>query len=97
MSDYKKKIKEINSAIREGINTWADIMLQSEADKWAVDLNYYPRDLMNACYIFQHIASNIGIKADRIDEAKAVEFGNRFRELIKDMTGYDPADTFNNN
>jgi hypothetical protein len=45
---------------------------------------------MNAVYIFQHIASNIGIKNGHIDEAKAVEFGNRLRELIKDMTGYDP-------
>ena len=35
---------------------------------------YFPRDLMNAVLIYQHVASNIGIKAGRIDEEKAVEF-----------------------
>jgi hypothetical protein len=45
---------------------------------------------MNAIYIFQHVASNIGIKAGHIDEQKAVEYGERLRQLVIDMTGYDP-------
>lgn len=83
-------IKEINQHIREGINQWANIMLTADADEWAEQLCYFPRDLMNAIFIFQHVASNIGIKAGHIDEGKAAEFGKRLRQLIIDMTGYDP-------
>lgn len=83
-------IHEINQHIRAGINQWADIMLTAEADQWAYQLRYFPRDLMNATLIFQGVASNIGIKAGRIDENKAVEFGQRLRQLVIDMTGYDP-------
>jgi hypothetical protein len=53
-------------------------------------LTYVPRDLRNATLIFQHVASNIGIKAGRIDEKRAVEYGQRLRQLVIDMTGYDP-------
>ena len=75
-----KQIGEINQHIRDGVN------------QWAVHLNYFPRDIVNACMIFQHICSNVGIKAGRIDEAKAEEYGKRLRQLVIDMTGYDPAD-----
>ena len=91
------RIAEINQHIRDGINQWADIMLLADADNWAVKLNYYPRDLMNAVLIYQHVASNIGIKAGRIDEQKAVEFGNRLRQLVIDMTGYDPHEFWKEN
>ena len=83
-------MKEISTRIREGINQWADVMLEADANQWAVYLDYFPRDLMNAVFIFQHVASNIGIKAGKIDEQKAVEFGERLRQLVTDMTGYDP-------
>ena len=88
--ERKAQIAEINQHIRDGINQWADIMLTAEDDQWAYDLMYFPRDLMNAVLIYQHVASNIGIKAGRIDEEKAVEFGQRLRQLVIDMTGYDP-------
>jgi hypothetical protein len=87
----EEAIKEINFAIRDSLNKWADIMLESEVDQWAYNLNYFPRDLMNAVYIFQHVASNIGIKAGLIDEEKAEEYGKRLRQLVVDMTGQDPA------
>jgi len=83
-------LKEINTAIRDGLNQWADVMLESEAKQWAYKLNYFPRDIVNACLIFQHICSNVGIKKGLIDEQKAVEYGERLRQLVIDMTGYDP-------
>ena len=92
-----KQIAEINQHIREGINNWADVMLLADADKWAYHLNYFPRDIANACLIFQHICSNVGIKAGRIDEEKAVEYGKCLRQLVIDMTGYDPAEIVSNN
>lgn len=39
----KMDIREINSRMREGINIWADIMLMAEADRWAIELDYFPR------------------------------------------------------
>ena len=88
--ERKAQIAEVNKHIRDGINQWADIMLTADADQWAYDLTYFPRDLMNAVLIFQHVASNIGIKARRINEKRAVEFGQRLRQLVIDITGYDP-------
>ena len=88
--DEQNALKEINTAIRDGINQWADVMLESEVKQWAYRLDYFPRDLMNAVLIFQHVASNIGIHAGRINEEKALEFGQRLRQLVIDMTGYDP-------
>ena len=93
--DEQNALKEINTAIRDGINQWADVMLESEVKQWAYRLDYFPRDLMNAIYIFQHVASNIGIKAGRIDEQNTEEFGHRLRQLVIDMTGYDPHGILN--
>lgn len=93
--DELNALKEINTAIRDGINQWADVMLESEVKQWACRLDYFPRDLMNAIYIFQHVASNIGIKAGRISEQNTEEFGNRLRQLVIDMTGYDPHGILN--
>ena len=88
--DEQESLKEINVAIRDSLNTWADVMLEAEAKQWAYRLNYFPRDLMNAIYIFQHVASNIGIKAEKINEQNTEDFGQRLRQLVIDMTGYDP-------
>jgi hypothetical protein len=88
----QKQIAEINQHIRDGVNQWADTCLMADADQWSIHLKYFPRDIVNACMIFQHICSNVGIKAGRIDEAKAMEYGQRIRQLVIDMTGYDPAD-----
>ena len=89
--ERKAQIAEVNKHIREGMCQLAiDIMLTADADQRAYDLTYFPRDLMTAVLIFQHVASDIGIKAGRIDEKRAVEFDQRLRQLVIDMTGYDP-------
>jgi hypothetical protein len=93
----EKQLKEINLHIREGINHWAEIMLLADADEWAVNLNYFPRDIANATLIFQHVCSNVGIKNGRIKDAETAEaYGKRLRQLIIDMTGYDPAEIVGN-
>ena len=88
----KQTVQQVNEGLRGQMNTLADMMLMSEADQWAYLLNYYPRDIMNAVYIFQHVVSNVGIKSGRIDEKTAVEYGHRLSQLVFDMTGYKPAD-----
>ena len=87
-----KQIKYINDSIRSGLDSWATVVLAMEAMHEAFRLDYSPRDLMSAGYLFEHVATNIGIKAGVIDEDKAVEFGNRLRQLVIDMTGIDPHD-----
>jgi hypothetical protein len=85
-----KQIKYINDGIRSSLDSWATVAIGLEAMNQACRMDYSPRDLMSATYLFQHVASNIGIKAGLIDEEKAVEFGNRLRQLVIDMTGIDP-------
>jgi hypothetical protein len=65
-------------------------MLSADAEQWAYKLTYFPTDLMNAVLIFQHVATNIGIKSGRIDEENAKVVGDRLRRLVIDMTGFDP-------
>lgn len=88
--ENKKAIHEINQSIRNGINNWADVVLEIEYKHLAYLMNYYPRDLMNVAYLFQHVVSNIGIKSGHITLENTEYFGKRFRELIIEMTGYDP-------
>ena len=88
----KQNIQQVNEGLREMMNTLADMMLMSEADQWAYLLSYFPRDIMNALYIFQHVVSNVGIKSGRIDEKTAVEYGHRLSQFVNEMTGYTPAD-----
>ncbi len=89
----EKQIETINQCICDAINDWASIMVESEASHWAYYLNYNKHDLMNAVYIFNHIAANIGIKNGCIDGENCAKFGERLRDLIIDMTGFDPHKT----
>lgn len=84
-------LAEINEAIRNSLDHWADIMLQADADGWAYKLEYYPRDIMNAVFIFQHVCSSAGIKSGRITEETAKIYGRRLRQLVIDMTGLTPG------
>jgi len=86
----KDQIKEINKHVRDALNQWANVVLEMESRMWAYKMDYFPTDIMNANYIFQHVLSCVGIKAGKIDTETAQIFGNRLRSLIVDMTGYDP-------
>lgn len=90
MNKTKDKIQQVNDGICELLADQAKIMLISEDGMWAYRLNYTPSDLMNAICIFQHVASNIGIKRGRINEQTAELFGEALRKLVINMTGYDP-------
>lgn len=92
--EKQEAIKGLNQAIRDGLNQWADIALEAEYRQWAEDLNYFPRDLMNVCYLFMHVSSNIGIKSGRVNLENTEEFGERIRQLVIDMTGIDPHHVF---
>lgn len=85
----KNLIIDINNEMREALNQWADIMLRADADGWANELSFFPRDIFNVCVIFHHICANVGIKKRLIDEQNAEDMENRFRKLVIDLTGYD--------
>ena len=90
-NQHTQALAEINKAIRDALNQWADIMLRADADGWAYELNYFPRDIMNATLIFQHVCSSVGIKSGRITEETAKIYGRRLRQLVIDMTGLTPG------
>lgn len=85
-----KQIQEINAHIKVALKQWSDICLMSEADQWAYLLNYDSMDAINVCYLFQHVCSNIGIKAGVINFNNVDDVGKRLRQLVIDMTGLDP-------
>lgn len=90
-NQHTHALGEINKAIREALNQWADIMLRADADGWAYELSYFPRDIMNATLIFQHVCSSAGIKSGHITEETAKIYGRRLRQLVIDMTGLTPG------
>ena len=85
-----KQIQEINAHIKAALKQWSDICLLSEEDQWAFLLDYDSMDAMNVCYLFQHVCSNIGIKAGVININNVADLSNRLRQLMIDMTGLDP-------
>lgn len=90
-NQHPQTLAEINKAIREVLNQLADTMLCADADGWAYEFNYFPRDIMNAIFIFQHVCSTAGIKSGRITEETAKIYGRRLRQLVIDMTGLTPG------
>lgn len=85
-----EEISKINKHIKDGLEHWSNICLMSEADQWAYLLDYDSMDAMHVCYLFQHVCSNIGIKAGVINLNNVEDFGKRLRQLMIDMTGLDP-------
>lgn len=85
-----ESINKINQFISESLNDLADILLLSDADNWAYNLNYTEKDLLNAIVIFNHVSQNIGIKNGAITEQNAESLGNDLRKLVVERTGLDP-------
>lgn len=88
--ESKEKIKEINQHISDAIEEWSTIMLRADADGWAVWFDYTDRDLMNALYIFNHVAQNIAIKSDYYDSDKDIlDKMDAFKKGIRKGFGID--------
>ena len=84
-----KNIKDVNA-----IDT--SLLLEIQSQNMAHLMEFDEDDLLNITYLFQAIASNIGIKAGLINMERAEEFGNRLRQLVIDMTGIDPVEVLSN-
>lgn len=85
-------IKEINQHISDALDQWSDIMLKADADAWAYELSYSDEDLLNALYIFNHVAENIAIKSGFLNEKNVTEKMTAFKNSVKESFGFDTVE-----
>lgn len=85
----QQQIQEINQHIKDGLKQWSDICLMADADNWSYYLDYDKQDVFSVTQLFMHVCQNIGIKKGRIGEKAAEVYGNRIRDLVMSMTGFD--------
>lgn len=95
MKDDKASIRKINREISGALKFWQDMLLIADADEWAYYLNYSDEDLLNALYIFNHVAQNIAIKNGHFTEENVEEKMAKFREGIKEGFGFDTVELTN--
>lgn len=88
----KNKIREINEYISNALDQWCDITLRADADEWAYYLDYSDEDLLNALYIFNHIATNKAIKSGFINETNAATVGAQFKHECLKAFGFDSVE-----
>lgn len=91
----EKEIKEINTHISDALKQWSALMLHADADNWAYNLNYSDEDLLNAFFIFHHVASNIAIKNGALTEENAVSKMYKLRDAIKHCYDFDTIELTN--
>ena len=95
MKNDKASIRKINKEISGALNFWQDMLLIADADMWAYMLDYSDEDLLNALYIFNHVAQNIAIKNGHFTEENVEEKMAKFREGIKEGFGFDTVELTN--
>lgn len=95
MKSNKAEIKKINKEISGALKFWQEMLLIADADEWAYYLDYSDEDLINALYIFNHVAQNIAIKKGYYTEANAAEKMAKYREGIKEGFGFDTVELTN--
>lgn len=86
------QIKEINQHISDALGQWQDVMLMADVDEWAYLLNYSDEDLLNAMYIFNHIAQNRGIKSGFFTCNNIEQKMNIYKEALKECFGVDSVE-----
>jgi hypothetical protein len=85
-------IKEINQHSSDALEQWSDIMRKADADLWAYELKYTDEDLLNALYIFNHVAQNVAIKSGFLNEKNVTTKMDAFRKLIGECFGFDTVE-----
>lgn len=95
MKENQASIKKINREISGALKFWQDMLLIADADEWAYYLNYSEEDLLNALYIFNHVAQNIAIKNGYFTEGNVEEKMTKYREGIKEGFGFDTVELTN--
>lgn len=88
-------IESIQTELPQSLSMWQDILLHSDADEWAYELNYTDEDLLNALYIFSHIATNKAIKSGFLNEKNALAVGAQFKRECLKAFGFDSVELTN--
>lgn len=89
------QVKKINKEISGALKFWQEMLLLADADLWAYMLDYSEEDLLNALYIFNHVAQNIAIKNGYFTEENIAEKMAKYREGIKEGFGFDTIELTN--
>lgn len=95
MKENKVSIKKINKEISGALKFWQEMLLLADADLWAYMLDYSEEDLLNALYIFNHVAQNIAIKNGYFTEENIAEKMAKYRQGIKEGFGFDTIELTN--
>lgn len=95
MKSEKASIKKINKEISGALKFWQDMLLIADTDMWAYMLDYSDEDLLNALYIFNHVAQNIAIKNGYFTEENIAQKMAKYREGIKEGFGFDTVELTN--
>lgn len=86
----EEEIKEITKHISDSLKQWSDIMLLADSDERDCRLEYSDEDVLNALYIFNHVAQNIAVKNGWYkDEKDIFDKVTGFREQLKISYGID--------
>ena len=92
MKNNNANINKIYKEISGALKFWQEMLLIADADEWAYYLNYSDEDLLNALYIFNHVAQNIAIKKGYLTEGNVEEKMAKYREGIKEGFGFDTVE-----
>lgn len=84
-----------NQEIKDGLAHWQEIMNLADADQWAFLLEYDDADLLNALYIFNHVAQNIAIKKGFLNMDNAERNMRRFCDCIENCFGFNTVELTN--
>lgn len=83
----------MNKHISDALKQWSDIMLLADSEEWSCRLEYSDEDVLNALYIFNHVAQNIAIKSGWYkDEEDIFDKITGFREQLKISYGIDSVE-----
>ena len=98
MEQFSQKqmlIESVQTELSKSLSMWQDILLHADADEWAYELNYTDEDLLNALYIFNHVATNIAIKSGFLNEENVYGVGERFKCDCLRTFGFDSVELTN--
>ena len=95
MEESLIEIRMANREIKEALSTWQEILNIADADQWAFYLEYDEKDLLNALYIFNHVAQNRAIKSGFLNEENAEPKMEKYKEALKECFGFDSIELTN--
>ena len=92
-----KPLPSTGKAISDCLIEMHDLLFELEADNKMYHIRFNEEDVMAACGIFMSVLGNIqthNIIDGNVDYKEAVRTAKQLRQLVIDMTGYDPHEFY---